>query len=71
MPKLIHDIDAFCKRHKISASQFGLDALNDKPFVHQVRDGRRVWPETEKKVRDHIAREDAKLAAASTQGEAA
>jgi hypothetical protein len=55
MANLIQDIDAFCESYKISASQFGLSALNDKPFVHQVRNGRRVWPETEAKVRQFMS----------------
>lgn len=71
MANLIHDIDAFCKRHGISVSQFGLEALNDKPFVHQVRTGRRVWPETEKRVRDHMDAQDRKLGASAKQATAA
>lgn len=55
MADLIHDIEAFCKRQDMSPWQFGLLALNDKPFVKQVKDGRRVWPETEEKVRQFIA----------------
>jgi hypothetical protein len=51
MADLIHDIDEFCKAHSMSPWQFGVLALNDKPFVKQVKDGRRVWPETEAKVR--------------------
>lgn len=54
MDDLIHDIDAFCKAHNMTPWQFGVLALNDKPFVKQVRDGRRVWPETEAKVRDFM-----------------
>lgn len=64
MADLIHDIDTFCQRHEMSPWQFGVLALNDKPFVKQVRDGRRVWPETEAKVR-------AFMASYRTQGRAA
>jgi len=54
MDDLIHDIDAFCEAQGISPWQFGLLALNDKPFVKQLREGRRVWPHTEAKVRDFM-----------------
>ena len=30
-------------------------ALNDRPFVGQLENGRRVWPETEAKVRNFMA----------------
>lgn len=51
MADLIRDIDAFCEKQGMSPWQFGVLALNDKPFVKQVRAGRRVWPETEARVR--------------------
>ena len=55
MADLIHDIEAFCAKQKMSPWQFGLLALNDKPFVKQVRNGRRVWPDTEAKIRHFMA----------------
>jgi hypothetical protein len=51
METLLSEIDAFCRAHGISESQFGKLALNDKPFVKQLRNGRRVWPETADRVR--------------------
>lgn len=51
MEQLLSDIRAFCKDHEISPSRFGELAMGDKPFVHQLEAGRRVWPETEAKVR--------------------
>lgn len=51
METLISDIEAFCEAHKMSATQFGELALNDKPFISQLKNGRRLWPETEAKVR--------------------
>lgn len=48
----------------MSPWQFGVLALNDKPFVKQVRDGRRVWPETERKIRSFMAAYRAQDAAA-------
>ena len=52
MTDLASDILAFCDRHGMARTKFGQLALNDKPFVDQlVSKGRRVWPDTEKKVR--------------------
>jgi hypothetical protein len=51
MDKLLSDIQAFCETHKIAATRFGEMAMNDKPFVAQLENGRRLWPETEAKVR--------------------
>jgi len=65
MDNLLADIEAFCTRHEMSESAFGLAALRDKPFVMQLRSGRRVWPETEAKVRSFMAGYSA------TQGRAA
>lgn len=48
---LLDDIEAFLSAHEMSASRFGELALKDKPFVFQLRGGRRVWPETEAAVR--------------------
>jgi hypothetical protein len=63
---LVDDIKAFCGTHGLSIWQFGELALNDKSFVKQLEDGRRVWPETEAKVRRFMAtyRPDAQDAAA-------
>jgi hypothetical protein len=51
MSTLLDDINAFCEAHKLSIWQFGELAVNDKSFVKQHAKGRRVWPETEAKVR--------------------
>lgn len=41
--------------HNVSATAFGDAALGDRHFVRQLRAGRRVWPETEAKVRTFMA----------------
>jgi hypothetical protein len=51
MDALLSDIIEFCTAHGLSKWQFGSMALNDRPFVAQLEAGRRVWPETEAKVR--------------------
>jgi len=55
MNGLLSDIEAFCTAHDLSKWQFGQLAMNDRPFVAQLEGGRRVWPETEAKVRRFMA----------------
>lgn len=60
MSNIIADIDAFIQVHGLSESQFGTLALNDKNLIAQLRgDGRsrprRLWPETEARVRRFMA----------------
>lgn len=55
MPDLLTDIIAFLETHGMSESQFGIAALNDKNLVPQLRGDkgkpRRLWPETEERIR--------------------
>lgn len=55
MTSLISEIKSFCERHDLAQTKFGLLALNDKAFVGQLHGGRRLWPETEAKVRRFMA----------------
>jgi hypothetical protein len=55
MPTLLDEIRLFCEVHSMAPTTFGDKALNDKPFVTQLENGRRVWPETEAKVRRFMA----------------
>lgn len=55
MAQLLTEIDSFCERHDIAPTRFGQLALNDKAFVAQLRNGRRIWPETEMKIRAWMA----------------
>lgn len=52
---LLPDIEAFLQTHQMAPTLFGESALKDRRFVKQLRDGRRVWPETEAKVRRFMA----------------
>lgn len=57
---LLSEIEAFCKAHEMSDSTFGRLAVKDWRFVKDIRGAegkqpRRVWPETESKVRQFIA----------------
>ncbi|MBM3928415.1 MAG: hypothetical protein FJ335_08165 [Sphingomonadales bacterium] len=51
MGQLLADIETFLDKHQLPPTRFGDEALGDRHFVRQLRRGRRVWPETEKKVR--------------------
>lgn len=55
MSTLLSEVEAFLAAHEMKPTRFGDDALGDKHFVKQLRKGRRVWPETEAKVRRHMA----------------
>ena len=55
MAKLLDDIEAFLDRHGMAPTRLGDEALSDRHFVRQLRRGRRVWPETEAKVRRFMA----------------
>jgi hypothetical protein len=55
MSTLLSEIEAFMATHEIAPTKFGDDALGDRHFVRQLREGRRVWPETEAKVRGFMA----------------
>lgn len=55
MSTILTEIEAFCEAHKMPPTTFGALAMNDKPFVDQLRKGRRTWPETEAKVRRFMA----------------
>lgn len=48
---LLAAIDRFIEAAEISEITFGRKALGDPHFVKQLRHGRRLWPETEAKVR--------------------
>lgn len=56
MTSLLSDIEVFIAAHGLAESTFGQKAMGDKHLVKQLRgEGRRkprrVWPETEAKVR--------------------
>lgn len=65
MDTLLRDIEAFLKRHNMAPSSFG-GGLGDRHFVRQLRAGRRVWPDTEARVRRFMAEKDADHASADS-----
>lgn len=55
MDSLLSEIEDFIDLHKLGAATFGHLAMNDRHLVRQIRGGRRLWPETEAKVRAFMA----------------
>ncbi len=55
MEKILSDIEAFLATHGIAPTRFGDEALGDRHLVRQLREGRRLWPETEAKVRKFMS----------------
>jgi hypothetical protein len=52
---LLSAVDAFLSTTGMAESSFGRGAVNDWSFIRGLRAGRRVWPETEAKVRAFMA----------------
>lgn len=57
---LLTEIEAFIATHRMAESTFGRDALGDWRFIDELRGKgrdkpRRIWPETEAKVRHFMA----------------
>ena len=64
---LLNDIDAFLRIHKLSDSAFGRQAVNDWKLIRQLRVGRRLWPDTEGRVRTFMVTYQPKTRAAVGQ----
>lgn len=54
-PPLLDAIEAFLDDRQMAPVTFGRKALSDPHFVGDLRNGRRVWPETDSKVREFMA----------------
>ena len=53
-PDILKEIETFMDTQAMTASAFGRAAMGDPKFVFQLRDGRRLWPETAKVARDFM-----------------
>jgi hypothetical protein len=53
---LIKEIDAFLAEFELGEHRFGILAARNGRLVERLRSGGRVWPETEKDIRDFMAR---------------
>lgn len=54
MTTLLQDIELFLRESGMSASRFGLRAVNNSRLVERLRLGRPIWPNTEQRVRVFI-----------------
>ncbi|WP_079730953.1 hypothetical protein [Novosphingobium mathurense] len=57
---ILAEIEAFIAHHEMAESTFGREALGDWRLVQELRGSqkrrpRRLWPETEAKVREFMA----------------
>ncbi|MES3096180.1 hypothetical protein [Sphingomonas aerolata] len=55
LPPLPETIEAFLTLHDMAPVTFGRLAAKDPHFVRDIRGGRRVWPETDAKIRAFMA----------------
>lgn len=61
LPPLPDTIEAFLALHDMAPVTFGRLAAKDPHFVRDIRGGRRVWPETDAKIRAFMANHRAPL----------
>lgn len=52
---ILEAIERFLTETRTDPTTFGKRALGDPRFVFDLRKGRRLWPETEAKVRAYMA----------------
>lgn len=53
-PELLRDIEAFIKSQDMGASYFGKAAVGNSELVKRLRDGKRIFQDTEERVRAFI-----------------
>ena len=53
-PTFLQEIETFLAEYSMGASYFGKRAAGNSELVSRLRDNRRVWPETETKVRSFM-----------------
>ena len=63
MQDILLEIEKFCLRHDMSETRFGELAMNDKPFVSQLKSGRDLRGSTATKLRDFMAQYETEKAA--------
>ncbi|KKB80812.1 hypothetical protein VW35_00965 [Devosia soli] len=60
---LLKQIEAYCQRHEIEETTFGLRAVNDGKFVARLRAGKTIQLKTLHKVTAFMKRKPARVAA--------
>lgn len=69
---LLDEIEAFLNETGLSSSYLGKRAVGNSELVSRLRNGGRVWPETEESLRDFMSKyREMKQAAREGAGEAA
>lgn len=53
--KLLSEIEDFLSRVEMGESYFGKASCGNSELIRRLRDGGRVWPETEQRVRDFMS----------------
>ena len=53
-PDLLSEIEAFLAESAMGASYFGKKSVGNSELVPRLRAGRRVWPETDARVRSFL-----------------
>ena len=53
--KLLREIEAFLASSGMGESYFGKKSVGNSEVVSRLRRGRRVWPETESRIRSFIS----------------
>lgn len=69
--RLLSDVTEFLSETGMGASYFGKMASGNSELVKRLNMGRRVWPETEQKVRAFMRQHRAKSATRKRKGVAA
>lgn len=51
---LLRDIDLFLMLTDMKPTNFGINAINDPGLIGKLRKGRKLWSETEQRIRDYM-----------------
>jgi len=70
MSSLLQELDAFALETGLSEHRVGIILAKNGRLIPRLREGRRIWPETEQQVREAMAKERADRASSRTPSEA-
>lgn len=54
MENLLTEIEQFCAEFHLSSYTFGYKAIKNGRLVDRLKNGGRVWPDTERRIRDFM-----------------
>jgi hypothetical protein len=60
-PELLRDIRAFLAKTGMGPAYFGKRAAENSELVKRLENNGRVWPETERRIRDFMAAHEASV----------